>query len=103
MRITAKVHTITPKVEGQSDNGYWCKRQLVVETTDTHPKKVAVTFNGENRIAWLNDLKPGMLVEVNFDVASREYEGRYYTELTGYGVKAYTPMTSDDAPPEAGV
>lgn len=92
MKTTGKVYTLTEVVEGQSDNGnVWSKRMLVIETTDDRPKKLAFEFFGDDRVRQLKDLKPGDLVEVNFALDSHEHNGKWFTRLSGMGLKRYEP------------
>lgn len=47
----------------------------------SYPRKAAFTLFGEDRLAMLNNLPMGGLVNVTFSVESREYQDRYYTDL----------------------
>lgn len=95
MKITAKVVAVLPKTEGEKDGKRWEKQQLIVEAND---KKLAIMFFGEKRTAWLNGLKAGALVEVNFDVESHSYGERWFTELQGYGLRTYEVMKTGEEP-----
>ena len=50
----------------------------MVETMEQYPKKIAFeAWNDDVRL--LDDLQPGNVVKVLFNVESREHEGRWYT------------------------
>lgn len=99
MKSIGRVRVVCAKEEGQSASGnFWEKQTLVVDvTTGEKDIPIAIGFFGERRTAWLKDLKPGDLVSVAFAPESREYMGKWYTELVGFGVKRYTPE-SNSAP-----
>lgn len=99
MKSIGKVRVVCAKEEGQSASGnFWEKQTLVVDvTTGEKDVPVAIGFFGERRTAWLKDLKPGDLVMVAFAPESREYMGKWYTDLVGFGVKRYTPENNSSA------
>ena len=75
---------LTPQT-GSGKNGPWKKQDFVIETTDTYPKKVCLAAWGDK--IDLNKIKPGQTVKVLFDVESREYNGKWYTDLKAYGLQ----------------
>lgn len=93
MKTIGRVRVVCAKEEGQSASGnFWEKQTLVVDVTSGERDiSIAIVYFGERRTAWLKDLKPGDLVSVVFAPESREYMGKWYTELVGFGVKRYTP------------
>lgn len=96
MKITGKVHEICEKQEGQTTSGgFWTKQMLVI-TNHVGEKDVYVGINffGESRVKMLEGLQKGQLVDVAFAPESREYMGKWYADLIGFGVKAYVPAKS---------
>lgn len=82
MELTGTLIKILPTVEGQTERGPWKRGGFVIEFMDgSYPRKAAFTLFGEDRIAMLNNLPMGGLVNVTFSVESREYQDRYYTDL----------------------
>lgn len=102
MKTIGRVRVVCAKEEGQSASGnFWEKQTLVVDiASGERDIPIAICYFGERRTAWLKGLKPGDLVSVVFAPESREYNGKWYTELVGFGVKRYTPE-SNSAPQEA--
>lgn len=98
MELVGKVFFKSPIEEGVSRAGRaWKKRFYVVETQDTYPRKVAFTVFGEDRVNEMeNRISEGMLVRVSFDLESREYNGRWYTDASAWRIDAA------DAAPVAG-
>lgn len=97
MKSIGKVRVVCVKEEGQSASGnFWEKQTLVVDVpTGEKDVPIAIGFFGERRTVWLKDLKPGDFVSVAYAPESREYQGRWYTELVGFGLKRYTPDTNN--------
>ena len=63
----------------------WKKQTVVIETGGQYPKTVAVDFfNKEVTV------KVGDVVTIEFEPQSREYNGRYYTNLTGWKIEQVT-------------
>lgn len=80
MKLKARITEKLPLQQGVSKNGNpWSKATLIVETLEQYPKKVAL---GNMRKAMEFDaLESGKLYEFDIDVESREYNGRWYSEV----------------------
>jgi hypothetical protein len=70
-----------PEISGVSDRGEWVRGGLVIETQGSYPTKVAFTAFGEERVGAVRTLGAGELVSVDFSPESREYGGKWYTDL----------------------
>jgi hypothetical protein len=92
MEITGNIIHILPAQTGQGKNGPWKKQEFVIETTDSYPKKVCLAAWGDK--VDLGSYKTGQSVKVSFDVESREYNGKWYTDLKAYNVTS----TKNDMP-----
>ena len=78
-----KVFTILPEQSGTSARGEWHNQNVVFEmkTNSQYPRKVSVKFfNKRDEVA---RLVVGASYNVTFDVESREYQGRWYTDVVG--------------------
>lgn len=84
MDISGKIFQMLPPQTGQGKNGAWKKQEFILETGDTYPKKVCIAVWGEK--IDMNQFKPGQTVDVSFDVESREYNGRWYTDVKAWKV-----------------
>lgn len=92
--------TTIEKISGQ--NGDWTQRTLVFKTIgDRFEREIAVVCR--NDLATRVEQFPmGTLLKVQVDASSREYEGRYFTELRAWSIKpAYTvvPETHEENGP----
>ncbi len=80
MEITGKVHAIMPLIEGETANGPWVRREVVVK--NDNGKTLAVTFSGD-KVAPIGSLKVGDMVNAEFYPESHEYGERWFTTLRG--------------------
>ena len=84
MDISGKIVQFLPAQTGQGKNGPWKKQEFILETGDTYPKKICIAVWGDK--IDLSSFKPGDTVDVSFDVESREYNGRWYTDVKAWKV-----------------
>lgn len=86
MEFEGTVFQILPPASGTSARGDWQRQEVVFEMQDgSFARKVAVTFfNKPNDVA---SLKIGATYIVSFNIESREYNGRYYTNVTAWRVQ----------------
>lgn len=85
MEITGKIILALPEMTGVSKNGEWKKREYVLETQEQYPKKVFFTLFGSRADQY--PLQPGQMVKLSYDIESREYNGRWYTNINGWKVE----------------
>ena len=81
MEITGRLIKILQEVRGESQRGPWVRGGFVIETDGDYPRQVAFTTFGEDRLAMVKSIPLNTPVVVNFNPESREYEGRWYTDL----------------------
>lgn len=84
MEISGKINQFLQVQSGQGKNGPWKKQEFILETGDTYPKKVCIAVWGDK--IPLNNYKPGDEIVVSFDVESREYNGRWYTDVKAWKI-----------------
>ncbi|MDE7407149.1 MAG: DUF3127 domain-containing protein, partial [Muribaculaceae bacterium] len=58
------------------------KREYVLETQETYPRKVFFNFFGDRVDQY--PLNIGDTVTVSFDIDSREFNGRWYTDIRAW-------------------
>ena len=85
MEISGTVIDILAEVNGQGKNGVWRKKEFILETPSQYPKKVCISVWGD-RIDQAA-LNKGDAVTASIDVESREYNGRWYTEVRAWKVE----------------
>ncbi len=86
MEITGKIIKDLPETGGTSKAGKaWRKKEYVLETQETYPKQVC--FNLFNDRIDQYPMQLGDDVVVSVDVQSREFNGRWYTDVSAYKVE----------------
>ena len=84
MQVTGKLIELLPLQSGERKNGAWKKREIILETPGTYPKKICVIlWNDKAESAFL---RVGNTLIVDVDVESRLYNGKWYTELKGWRI-----------------
>ncbi|NDW17859.1 DUF3127 domain-containing protein [Dysgonomonas sp. 216] len=85
MQIVARLIQLLPIQSGTGRNGEWKKQEMIVETDGQYPKKICISMWGDK----INEpvLQIGNMLDINFDVESREYNGRWYTDVKAWKVE----------------
>lgn len=86
MEITGKLTEILPEQSGQGKNGTWVKGAFVIETQDQYPKKVCIDVWGD-KVDVVKTLNINDVVKVDFDVESREFNGKWYTNVKAWRIE----------------
>ncbi|MBQ0015760.1 MAG: DUF3127 domain-containing protein [Bacteroidales bacterium] len=89
MEVIGKLLKILPEQRGESQRGPWVRGGFVVEVGEDYPRQIAFTTFGEDRLAMLQQLVIGGMVQVNFNIESREYQDRWYTDVRCIRVQNY--------------
>tara|TARA_R110002020_G_scaffold274319_3_gene489469 strand:- start:306 stop:653 length:348 start_codon:yes stop_codon:yes gene_type:complete len=86
MELSGKVIQKLPEVGGNSKSGnVWRKQEFILETGGQYPKKVCVALWGDKIDQF--SINAGENVTLSIDVESREYNGRWYTEVKAFKVE----------------
>ncbi len=95
MELSGKVFKVLPVESGEGKNGTWKKQMIVIETDGgKYPKKVAVTFWGD--LVNSSSFVDGKDISVEFDVESREYNGKWYTDVKAWRINNSAPASSNN-------
>ena len=99
MEISGKIAQFLPVQSGQGKNGPWKKQEFILEIPGTYPKKVCIAVWGDK--INMQNFKQGDTVEVSFDVESREFNGRWYTDVKAWKVASgkQSGNSSESIPP----
>lgn len=94
MELNGKVIMVGQVRTGTSRSGnQWQMREFAVETNEQYPKKVCFRLFGEAVDKYQLQLNDNVLVK--FDIESREYNGRWYTDINAWFVG--TPSAQQNA------
>ena len=91
MEVEGKIIQKLPLQSGTSKAGTaWSKQIYVLETkNDTYPRKIAFDFFGDRVNQY--PLEVGDDVRLSFDIESREFNGRWYTDIRGWKAEKLDP------------
>lgn len=84
MNISGKVVQVLPIQTGTSKAGNpWQKQEFILEQGGQYPRKVCISLFGDN-VAKIPQV--GQEVMVSVDIDSREFNGRWYTEIKAWNI-----------------
>ncbi len=98
MELEGKIIQLNPLQSGEGKNGTWKKQEFIVETKTQYPKKVCITAWGDKIDQF--DLKENEDVVVSIDIESREYNGRWYTDVRAWKVEKAGAQQYDTSEPD---
>lgn len=85
MEFEGVVYRKMPEVTGSSARGAWKKQDVVFELPSEFSRKICVTFFGD-RADDAASLNEGDNVTVSVNVESREYNGKWYTDVKAWKI-----------------
>lgn len=89
MEIKGKLQIILPITEGTSKNGPWKKQEFVIETIDSKfPKQIFMNVWGADKVEEFKRYKVGDILTFSLDLSSREYNGRWYTDVRAWRIQS---------------
>jgi hypothetical protein len=87
MEIIGKLILKMPMQSGISKTGNsWQKQEFVIETLEQYPRKVCANLWGE-KTAVLETLNIDDKVVMTFDLESREFNGKWYTDVKAWKIE----------------
>lgn len=85
LTISGRIALILPLQTGTSKAGNpWKKQSYVIETGGQYPKKVCFSLFGDKVDQF--PIQVGQDVTVSIDIDSREFNGRWYTEINAWNI-----------------
>jgi hypothetical protein len=97
MEITGTIISLLPLQTGQGKNGNaWKKQEFILETAAQYPKKVCISLWGDK--VDQNRIQAGDRVIASIDVESREYNGRWYTDVRAWKISRQGDSRNQETP-----
>ena len=93
MQLTAKLTQLLPLQTWTGKNGEWRKQDVIVETDGQYPKKVCISIWGDKIDS--SQLVVGNMITIDFDLESREYNGRWYSDVKSGKVSCQVETSSN--------
>ena len=104
MEITGKLIQVLPLQTGMGKAGEWKKQDIILEIEGTYPRKLCISIWGDK----INNsqLIEGTMLQVSFDIESREFNDKWYTNLKAWKVEemgigkapSFTPESNTNFP-----
>lgn len=103
MEVTGKIILVVGETSGvsKSSGKPWKKKNFVLETQDggSFPRKIAFDLFGDRVDQF--PINVGDEITLSFDIESREYMGKWYTDIRGWKVEKLDPSQVPATPPSA--
>lgn len=99
MEIIGKVVQLGTLVEGNSPRGPWKKQELIIETLEQFPKKVCLMCWGD-RVNDANSFFVGQTIKAQIRIESREFNGKWYTDVTAFRLDLDQPTAQPVGQPQ---
>ena len=96
MEFEGVVYRILPPTSGTSARGEWKRQDVVFELPQEFSRKICVTFF--NKDHEVSQLREGKVYMVSVNVESREFNGRWYTDVRAWRVQPKQEETPEAAP-----
>ncbi|MDR1182529.1 MAG: DUF3127 domain-containing protein [Bacteroidales bacterium] len=98
--IIGKVQQILPQQSGIGKNGTsWSKREFVIETMEQFPRKVCISVWGDKADSLEQQYPVGTTVKAGINIESREYNGKWYTDVRAWRIDLATEEKAPDSFP----
>ena len=99
MEVTGKLIQVLPVQTGDGKNGVWKKQDIILELDgdSSFPKKLCVGF-WNDRIT--PDLMEGSMLKIFFEIDSREYNDKWYTNLRGVKIEEVSEIGLKNTTPK---
>ena len=95
--ITGKIVKVMPEQSGAGKKGTWVKQEFVIETAEQYPKKICCSAWGD-KVETLRSFSEGDVVKVSFNLESREYNERWYTDVRAWKIEPMGSGTGSSEP-----
>ena len=66
----------------------WKKQGFIIDTGAEYNPQICFSLFGEEKIASLNSFSEGQMVDVSFNLSTREYNGKYYHNVDAWRIEA---------------
>ena len=98
MEIKGQLIQKLPVSSGTSAKGQWQSQEIIIETLETYPKKIAIEFFGD-KVSEIDKLNINDQLTVSVNIESREFNGKWYTKVKAWKVvvdKAAEPQKAPE-------
>lgn len=89
IKIYGTIVQVLPLQSGISKTGNeWKKAEFLLETIEQYPRKVKFDIFGSDRVdQYAPIVQPGAQITISVNIESREFNGRWYTDVRAWKVE----------------
>lgn len=88
LELEGKIISKLPVQTGTSARGPWSKQEFVIEYQEgNYPTQVCMNVWGEDKVKDLERFNAGDSVKVSFNLSSREFKERWYTDVRAWRIE----------------
>lgn len=108
LELEGRIARKLPVQQGTSARGAWAKQEFIFEYQEGNfPSQICMNVWGEDKVRDLEKYQVGDKVKISFNLSSREYNGRWYTDVRAWRIEPagavqpaqqYAPATPATAP-----
>lgn len=96
--VTGRAIMALPMRSGVSQRGTeWKSREYIIQTEERYPKKVLFNVFGEDKINEFA-IHSGDLVEAHLEIECREFNGKYFNNVSAWKVVHVDPNAAQPQP-----
>ena len=100
MELEGKIAQKLAVQTGTSARGTWSKQEFVLEYQDgSFPAQVCMNVWGDDKVRELDKYQVGDKIKASIQVSSREYNGRWYTDVRAWRIE---PAGAQQSAPAGG-
>ena len=107
LELEGRIARKLPVQQGTSARGAWAKQEFIFEYQEGNfPSQICMNVWGEDKVRDLEKYQVGDKVKISFNLSSREYNGRWYTDVRAWriepaGAAQHAPQYAQSAPAPA--
>lgn len=99
MEIQGKLIKKLDRQTGQGKNGTWVKQEFIIETLEQYPRKVCISLWGD-KAKDIETIQVGEQIKVSINIESREFNGRWYTDVRAWRIEPMGKSANTGSEPE---
>lgn len=100
MELEGRIARKLPVQTGTSARGAWAKQEFILEYQEGNfPSQVCMNVWGDDKVRELDKYQVGDKVKVSVNLSSREYNGRWYTDVRAWRIE---PAGAQQSAPAGG-
>lgn len=96
MEVIGKLALILDAQRGESSRGLWLRGGFVIDTEEQFSRKIAFSIWGEDKYNALKAVSIGTTIKVIFNIESREYQERWFTDCRCSQIETFNTYISND-------